>query len=47
MQYVGGTTAYQKKTARYISVFRSDTILPLDDMERVTVGKTTYTLSRD
>lgn len=47
MQYVGGTTAYQKKATRCISVFRSDTILPLDDMERVTVGKTTYTLSRD
>ena len=47
MQYVGGTTAYQKKTTRFISVFRSDTILPLDDIERVTVGKTTYTLFRD
>lgn len=47
MQYVGGSTAYQKKTTRFISIFHSDTVLPLDDIDSVTVGKTTYTLSRD
>ena len=47
MQYIGGTTAYQKKNTRCTSVFCSDTILPLDDIERVTVVKTTYTIFRD
>lgn len=47
MQYVGGSTEYQEKSTLCISTFRSDTIIPLDDIEHVTVGKTTYALSRN
>lgn len=45
MQYIGGSTEYQETATHCISTFRSDTILPLDEIASVTVGKTTYTLS--